>query len=124
MQIHVVKLASVRTIVLCSSSSICIYGDRCYSSIPLKSKKRVHIRVHKRTSRVHKRVRKSTTEIHPQTAIMPNSACRGLAKSHERFIAWGIRLPIQYNVCTTGKPNQWQRPVPWIIMKPVVALRL
>ena len=27
-------------------------------------------------------------------------------------------------VCTTGKPNQWQRPIPWIIMKPVVALRL
>jgi len=48
----------------------------------------------------------------------------GLADSHERFIAWGIRLPIQDNVCTTGKPNQWQRPIPWIIMKPVVALRL
>ena len=58
-----------------------------------KSKKRVHIRVHKRTSRVHKRVRKSTTEIHSKTAIMPISACRGLAKSHERFIAWGIELP-------------------------------
>ena len=92
-QVDVVKLASVRTIVLCSSSSIRIDGGRRYSRIPLKSKKRVHIRVHKRTSRVHKRVRKSTTEIHPQTAIMPNLACRGLAKSHERFIAWGIELP-------------------------------
>ena len=57
------------------------------------TRKRVHIRVHKRTSRVHKRVRKSTTEIHSKTAIMPNLACRGLAKSHERFIAWGIELP-------------------------------
>ena len=34
----------------------------------------------------------------------------------------GIRLPIQDNVCTTGKPNQWQRPVSRIIMKPAVAL--
>ena len=42
------KLASVRTIVLCSSSSICIYGGRRYSRIALKSKKRVHIRVQKK----------------------------------------------------------------------------
>ena len=33
-QIHVVKLASVRTIVLCSSYNICIYGGRHYSGIP------------------------------------------------------------------------------------------
>ena len=92
-QVDVVKLASVRTIVLCSSSSIRIDGGRRYSRIPLKSKKRVHIRVHKRTSRVHKRVRKSTTEMRSIIAIKPNSACQGLATSHERFIAWGIELP-------------------------------
>ncbi len=54
----------------------------------------------------------------------PISLLRDLALSNDLLVAWGVRLPIQDNVCTTGKPNQWQRPVPWIIMKPVVALRL
>ena len=37
----------------------------------------------------------------------PISLLRDLALSNDLLVAWGIRLPIQYNVCTTGKPNQW-----------------
>ena len=40
------------------------------------------------------------------------SLLEDLAISNDRLVAWGIRLPIQDNVCTTGKPNQWQRPIP------------
>ena len=85
------------------------------------TRKRVHIRVHKRTSRVHKRVRKRTTEICLSVAVVKrrlqrcwttlqkydahgvktnsiiaikfNPACWRLATSHKRFIAWGIELP-------------------------------
>lgn len=46
---------------------------------------------------------------HSIIVIKPNSACRGLAGSHERFIAWGIELPIQGNIRTTGKPEGLKR---------------
>lgn len=32
------------------------------------------------------------------------SLLEDLAISNDRLVAWGIRLPIQDNVCTTGKP--------------------
>lgn len=32
------------------------------------------------------------------------SLLKYLALSNDRLVAWGIRLPIQDNVCTTGKP--------------------
>ena len=34
----------------------------------------------------------------------PISLLKYLALSNDRLVAWGIRLPIQDNVCTTGKP--------------------
>jgi len=34
----------------------------------------------------------------------PISLLRDLALSNDLLVAWGIRLPIQDNVCTTGKP--------------------
>ena len=34
----------------------------------------------------------------------PISFAGKLALSNDRLVAWGIRLPIQDNVCTTGKP--------------------
>ena len=79
-QVDVAKLASVRTIVLCSSSSICIYGGRRYSRIPLKSKNRVHKRVHKRTNKVHKRIRKSNSEMRFIIAKEPYPACWGIGR--------------------------------------------
>ena len=42
---------------------------------------------------------------HSIIVIKPNSACRGLAGSHERFIAWGIELPQLNKVCIMGKPR-------------------
>ena len=38
-------------------------------------------------------------------AIFSSNQLAGkLALSNDRLVAWGIRLPIQDNVCTTGKP--------------------
>jgi len=103
-QIHVVKLASVWTIVLCSSSSICIYGSRRYSRIPLKSKKIVHIRVHKRTSRVHKRVRKSTTEIRLPMVIV-KQRLQGYYNPIQNMIAWGVKVFYNRNKAISCLPR-------------------
>ena len=34
----------------------------------------------------------------------PISLLKHLALSNDRLVAWGIRLPVQDNLCTTGKP--------------------
>lgn len=49
--------------------------------------------------------------------LSPISLLRDLALSNDLLVAWGIRLPIQDNVCTTGKPvalknNLFQRNYP------------
>nr|DAQ17801.1 MAG TPA: hypothetical protein [Crassvirales sp.] len=97
-------MASVQTIVLCSSSSICIYGGRRYSRIPLKSKKRVHIRVHKRTSRVHESVRKSTTEIRLPMVIVKQRLQR-YYKPIQNMIAWRVKVFYNRNKAISCLPG-------------------
>ena len=59
-----------------------------------KSRKRVHIRVHKRTSRVHKRVRKSTLEPNLSVPIIKKSLLRDITYLTKYEGAWrGKRTP-------------------------------
>ena len=55
------------------------------------TRKRVHIRVHKRTSRVHKRVRKSTIEICLPMVIV-KQRLQGYYKPIQNMIAWRVKV--------------------------------
>ena len=68
------------------------------------TRKRVHIRVHKRTSRVHKRVRKSTTEIRLPMVIV-KQRLQGYYNPIQNMIAWGVKVFYNRNKAISCLPR-------------------